>query len=353
MNTYSILVFGGVIFLLSIVLFYALYKFSGTLRIQNDLSEQRWSLQSKPTVGGIGFFIMFTIILFYSYLFKDNFTVFSSLSFNGFLLAAFLSFVTGLVDDAKKIKPIVKFLMQTLIAFVLVFSGNMIHFFEIYILDFLLTYFWIVGLMNAINFLDNMDGVASLLTIGIVLSIIILSLFSTLNESTIFIFTGVIGFLLAFLLFNFPPAKYYMGDNGSLFLGLLVSYAGIEYVWNNFNLKQLGFFPHLSIIWLVYLWPITDIFLVTIRRLFLGKMPWHGGKDHTNHHLIYLGLNEKQVNIFIIFYLILINLILLLITQLKGWNAFIWLGILSFSGAFTLFFFVLLFFIVKNDNEKK
>lgn len=345
--------FGFIIFLLSSALFFAFYRFSNNIRLQNDLSEVRWSPHSKPTIGGIVFFISFTIILFYSYLLREDTSVFTSISFNAFLLAAFLSFITGLIDDARRLKPIIKFFMQFVIASVLIFSGNIIHFFDIRILDVILTYLWLVGLMNAINFLDNMDGVASLLTAGIILSIIILiSFFSITAESTIFMFTGILAFLIAFLLYNFPPAKFYMGDNGSMFLGLIVGYAGISYLWNNTELQQLNSYSRLSMIWLVYLWPITDIVLVSLRRLSIGKMPWHGGKDHTNHHLSYLGLSDKQINLIIIAYVILINSIVLLFTQLQEWNSFIWLGILSFIGAFTLFFFILLFLISKETNEK-
>jgi len=344
-----ILLFFLVVFVLSFLLYPIIYQFFTHVGKSEESTANRWSQQTKPTVGGIVFFLSFLISMMLAFIICDNTQFFYSLAFGGFLLGAFLSFITGLIDDTKRLLPYQKFILQSFIAFIVILTGNDIHFFNRYELDAILTYIWFVGLMNSINFLDNMDGMATTLSIGIITAIITISIFSPSYDPPLYLLLmmGVIAFLLAFLYFNWPPSKFYMGDNGSMLLGFLLAYLGVKFIWNNVSFHQLTPFQHLTMVWLIYLWPITDTALVTVERLSLGKKPWQGGKDHTNHHLVFLGLKEKHVLFTTMAIMLLINLIVFLFFQSNTWNIFLWLGILSFIGAFTLFFAIIIFLINK------
>jgi UDP-GlcNAc:undecaprenyl-phosphate GlcNAc-1-phosphate transferase len=145
--------------------------------------------------------------------------------------------------------------------------------------------------------LDNMDGITTSVSISIVLATMYM-IWSTGYYTSIYFITllGVLSGLLGFLYYNWNPSKMYMGDTGSQFLGIFLAAVGIIFLWNGhtsdvFRIQTKQFIVPL----LVFIVPIIDTTTVTINRLLKGQSPFVGGKDHTTHHLSYMGLTDRQV----------------------------------------------------------
>ncbi|HEX7976389.1 MAG TPA: hypothetical protein VF498_18405, partial [Anaerolineales bacterium] len=254
--------------------------------------EDRWSRKPTALLGGVGIFGAFGLALlatlpFYAASHLIRWPVLAGLG---------LVFLLGMIDDFKHISPQAKLVGQILAAAVVVSLGYTTNFFTpriangavAQIPNILLTFIWLVGITNAINLLDNMDGLAG----GI-------SLITTLFLSYFFWQAGSIGLLLismalagsllGFLVYNFPPAKIFMGDSGSLFLGFTLAVLAIARQPQASNV-----FAVMGVPTLLFLLPILDTTLVTFTRLLRGQSPAQGGRDHTSHRLIAFGLSERQ-----------------------------------------------------------
>lgn len=284
-------------FLFSLIINYIMLKFVQTLGIRGKEADQvRWNPAAKPALGGISFYVIFLFAFIVTILLSDK-----SNSFNirviGILIASTLAFIMGLADDAFNTNPLLKFLTQIVCAFVVIVSGHYIRIFENQFLDYLLTVFWIVGMMNSINMLDNMDGITSIVCIIICLFMIALNVskFNTVGYITI-LNLGVLGALCGFLIYNFHPSKMFMGDTGSQFLGLFLGTMAIENCWNLESPAEMNFPLYgIVIVALVFLIPLTDTITVIVNRLLAGRSPFIGGKDHTTHHLFFKGVTEKRI----------------------------------------------------------
>ncbi len=274
-------------------------KFSRTLGVKNQTeSLVRWSSTSKPAVGGISFYILFLFsIACYSILFEANTYINDIVRFLGVMAACSLGFVVGLADDAYNTKPFLKFFAQFSSAIILIATGTSINLSGIDAIDYPLTILWVVGLMNSINMLDNMDGITTTVSISVIVAVLYMLTVKDEALSIYFItLLGVLAALLGFLYYNWNPSKIYMGDTGSQFLGVFLAAIGILYLWNghaeiNFRIQT----KQIIVALLVFIVPIIDTTTVTINRLLKGQSPFVGGKDHTTHHLSYLGLSDKQV----------------------------------------------------------
>jgi UDP-GlcNAc:undecaprenyl-phosphate/decaprenyl-phosphate GlcNAc-1-phosphate transferase len=287
-------------FIFSLLINYILLRFAQTLGIRNsDTQQVRWNPKEKPSLGGISFYLIFLFSFICTLLFPDK-----SLGFNiqivGILIATTLAFIMGLADDAFNTEPLLKFLTQMVCALVVIFSGHGIEIFQNQFLNYLLTVLWVVGLMNSINMLDNMDGITTVVSILICLFTIAInvSLFNTTSYSSI-LNLGILGALCGFLVYNFHPSKMFMGDSGSQFLGLFLAIMGIDNCWNNPGTPIMPTLPvtKIMIVLLVFILPLTDTVTVIINRLKAGNSPFIGGKDHTTHHLFFKGITEKRIAI--------------------------------------------------------
>ncbi|NNM95277.1 MAG: undecaprenyl/decaprenyl-phosphate alpha-N-acetylglucosaminyl 1-phosphate transferase, partial [Bacteroidia bacterium] len=214
------------------------------------------------------------------------------------------AFLMGLADDAYDTNPMLKFSSQAFCGIIFIFCGISINIFSNMYLNYCITMVWVVGLMNSINLLDNMDAVSSVAIIGALLSLISVLL---INHYTTSVFVtlevGMLSAVCAFLLFNWHPSKMFMGDTGTQFLGAFLASASILFLWNNLSLKggpvqavpaiQPG--KNILSVLLTFALPIMDTTVVFINRLLKGTSPFVGGKDHTTHHLYYLGMKERQI----------------------------------------------------------
>jgi UDP-GlcNAc:undecaprenyl-phosphate GlcNAc-1-phosphate transferase len=345
---FLLFIFGGLV--LSVAINFILLRFLKTLGSKNEASEVlvRWSEQSKPAIGGISFFIVFLVSLAVGLLLslpEDS----EVARIMGISLAATMAFVMGLADDAFNTRPLLKFVVQVACGLVLWFSGIQIEITGWVILDLSITLFWVVGLMNSINMLDNMDGITTVVSIFIVLFFLLVVVGLSGQGIMLYLFSGLLAALTGFLLFNWHPSKMYMGDSGSQLLGVLLAAGGIMFAWNlpfDGEVTSLGLLMPV----LLFLLPISDTLTVSINRITHGRSPFVGGRDHTTHHLSYLGLSEPQVAIFYSF-LSMINITLASLITFRILPVDN-LTIISIS-SYILFVFLSLFFVTRRNLKRR
>ncbi|MES2619877.1 MAG: MraY family glycosyltransferase [Bacteroidota bacterium] len=296
-------------------------KFSFNLGVRNkgEVSEVRWSNSITPATGGISFFIVFLISISVigtlprptDYLI-DNHLI-------GIIASSCLGFILGLADDAYNTNPLAKFIAQLSCAFILIISDIYIKISGNPAIDFLVTIVWVIGLMNSINMLDNMDAITTTISMSIILGLIVVIGISGiyLHIFYLLMLVGVLGALTGFLYYNWNPARVYMGDTGSQFLGVFLASISILFFWNTKDERttELIQLKQFVIPMLFFIIPLIDTITVTFRRLLRKQSPFIGGKDHITHHLVYLGVSDKMVAVILVFVSLLslpIALILLL-----------------------------------------
>ena len=284
--------------ILSILINGLFLRFSKTLGIRNtNETIIRWSSEVKPAIGGISFFIIFLIsTIAYPFFFKGS-EYFLNLNFIGILLACSLGFLMGLYDDAFNTDPFIKAFTQITCALILISTDTYINIFPNIFLNYFITLFWVVGLMNSINMLDNMDGITALVSSSIIMTVLMVFFFNNnFTNPEIIPLIGILAAILGFLYFNWHPSKIYMGDTGSQFLGVYLAAIGINYFWNGKGISGEHFATkQILCSILVFVIPLIDTTVVFIKRLSKRSSPFIGGKDHTTHHLSYLGFSDRQV----------------------------------------------------------
>jgi UDP-GlcNAc:undecaprenyl-phosphate GlcNAc-1-phosphate transferase len=186
----------------------------------------------------------------------------------------------GLWDDRVSLGPLAKIAGQIAAGVLLVLSGIQIRFLGIQAVDIALTLFWVVAISNAINFQDNMDGLAAGLSMVCSAFFFALALFEDLDIVAL-LAAGTVGASLGFLYYNFNPASLFMGDAGSLLLGFVLAVMGIKL---EFGTTPLGVTWMIPIIVLGV--PIFDTTLVIVSRLRRRRPIYQGGRDHTSHRLV-------------------------------------------------------------------
>lgn len=300
--------FAFIAFLISFVVNWILVKFSVNLGVRNISKEEeiRWQ-GKKPSVGGITFFISFLILYsVLSILYKDAVPFDNNIELSLIVICT-LAFIIGLIDDAKNTNPLLKLIGQIICGSVLAYFGFTIEVSPNLVWNQLLTVIWVVFLMNSINMLDNMDGLATLISILIISAIAISS--QLITEIYFIHIICFVGALFGFLYYNWKPSRIYMGDSGSQLLGAFLAHTSVICLWNHraidggyFQLAQF-FLP-----FFIFTIPIFDTSTVFIHRLLRRQSPFIGGKDHLSHHFVYLGLSDDIavltlgiINLFFIF----------------------------------------------------
>ncbi len=301
-STQLFLIHSGLFFatLVFSLLIYSLFmRFARNLGIrEKEQVAMRWSSSAKPSFGGIGFFMVFlTSFTLHGVLFPGISHDVLRPELLGLVTATSLAFLMGLADDAYDTRPLLKLLVQILCGVVLVLSGTCIDLFDAHWANVAMTVIWVVGLMNAVNMLDNMDGITTVVALGILASIIgVLLLMGPADPVYLVLMVGTMAALAGFLFFNWHPSRMYMGDTGSQFLGVFLAFVGIRFLWN--MPSSMGAWePARQVLAAVtvFLLPIVDTTVVSINRIARGSSPFVGGRDHTTHHLSYAGLSDGQV----------------------------------------------------------
>jgi len=191
--------------------------------------------------------------------------------------------IVGFVDDLRPVSPLWRLIVEVVVSIVVWSMGTGVSVTGIESLDLTLTILWFVGITNAFNLLDNMDGLAAGLS-----TIISLTIFAIAVDTSQFLVAataiGLAGCTTGFLRHNFHPARIYMGDGGALFIGFLVAYLGIK-LRPEGDRAVSALIPFVACSVAVF-----DTTLVTISRLARGESPFLGGQDHLSHRLVKLGL---------------------------------------------------------------
>ena len=242
----------------------------------------RWHAKPTAMFGGVAIFIAVMTALL---------TVPSTREIRIVMAASAALFVIGLADDLLHLAPYQKLIGQVLAAAAVVSFGLVLPWTSSFPLNFLVTAFWLVGITNAVNMLDNMDGLAAGVSA-------IAAVFLGVN----FIVNGqpaeaaiVIAFaaaLAGFLVYNRNPASIFMGDCGSMFVGFFL--ASCALMNGSAGGRSRSVVAVLAVPVLVLVVPIFDTTLVTLMRKLAGRAASQGGRDHASHRLVALGLSEKH-----------------------------------------------------------
>jgi len=199
-------------------------------------------------------------------------------------------FLVGLVDDLIHIKPYQKLIGQVLGAAFVVYYGLSLPWTSSQPVNVALSVFWLIGITNALNLLDNMDGLAAGIAV-IAGGFLALSFVNTGQYNEALMLVTFAGALLGFLVYNSNPASIFMGDCGSMFIGFFLASGALMNVSGG---RSRSFLPVLAVPILVLFIPIFDTTFVTILRKLSGRAASQGGRDHTSHRLVALGMSERH-----------------------------------------------------------
>ena len=262
----------------------------GVLDVPN---ARKVHLQPTPLLGGVAIYAAIWIALLLisrlelarQYIFLPDTTGQLALIF----LSTVVLILVGIFDDRTTggIPPWSKLLGQLLAAAIVLAAGVRFQVFDLLPLDLVLTLVWLVGISNAVNFLDNIDGLSAGATAIAAAFFFVLA--SANGQYLVAIMAlAVAGGCLGFLRYNFNPAVIFMGDAGTLFLGFLLAIIGAK-----LQLGSTGWWGLVAAV-LILILPIFDTMFVTLNRLRTGRRVTQGGKDHTSHLLVRRGLPHRQ-----------------------------------------------------------
>ena len=245
----------------------------------------RWHRRTVPLFGGVGIALA---VLIGVVLFGD----FADVA----VLAgcAAVIFVVGLLDDIIHLKASTKLVAEIVVASAFLFFGYGLNWTGSLTGDSILTIIWIVGITNAFNLLDNMDGLCggvAVIAVIALLSGLPLTSASGAPSADVRYMALLLGAISGFLVYNIHPASVFLGDAGSLFIG--VSFASFALGSRDVVVDQSSLLSVVAAPVLVLLIPILDTTLVTLSRILSGRSAATGGRDHASHRLVAIGLSER------------------------------------------------------------
>lgn len=247
-----------------------------------------------PRAGGLSIIFGFLVAFIIAAQFVD-------LSY-GILIAGVIVGLIGFLDDKFHLGPLSKIAGQLIAIAILIFSGTYIEFLTVPFTDTFvavplwisipITILWVIGVTNAVNLIDGLDGLASGVSMIASVTILIMAV-SMGNIVVVFLATALIGSILGFFYFNFHPAKIFMGDTGSLFLGFILAVISLM------GFKQVTTVS-LFIPFIVLGVPLTDTFMAIVRRILNNQRIMDADKSHLHHRLLDHGYTHTQT-VFIIY----------------------------------------------------
>ena len=229
------------------------------------------------------------------------------------LLASGFLFLVGFIDDLIHIKPYQKLIGQILGSAFVVYYGLTLPWTGSVLLNMALAIFWLIGITNAINLLDNMDGLASGIAI-IAAGFLAISFLNTGQFTEALIMLIFAGGLMGFLVYNSNPASIFMGDCGSMFVGFFLASSALINVSGG---RSRSFLPVLAVPILVLFIPIFDTTFVTVLRKLSGRAASQGGRDHTSHRLVALGMSERHAVLMLYGFAALSGLLAILVQRAR------------------------------------
>lgn len=361
-------------FILSLVLSWLLTGYIRDVAVKyNWLAKPRKrDAHQKPTprLGGVALFLSFFIIILFFAILNPSFFNFNSTNLNfwgfeinkhlfGILLGALVIFGAMVWDDIKGMPTWAKFFWQIAAVLIIIASGIGIDYisnpfggfirfdqiqiplglfgntYHITLWADLFTIFWLVGMMNVINFLDGLDGLAGGVSFISVFVIFFLSLTPSISQfATAFLAITLAGSILGFLPKNFHPAKIFMGDSGSMFLGFML---GVLAIISGGKVATA---------FLVLGFPIIDGLWVAIRRIKNGTSPFKADNTHLHHLMLKAGIGYRQTVLTLYFITATFGIISLFLGTREKFFAIIWLILI-------LAIIVMLMFYLTKKKEKR
>jgi UDP-GlcNAc:undecaprenyl-phosphate GlcNAc-1-phosphate transferase len=274
-------------------------KLAHKLQILSMPGRRRIHTKPVPFLGSLAVYLSFFISLFIAFNAYPQTKISFSHEIQGLFIAGTLIVLLGLWDDIKNIKPLIKLTGQISAALILFYFGFRIEVFtnpltgaetQIHLIfSVLFTVAWVVGLMNAMNLIDGLDGLAAGLSAIVCFTLLLIALHLD-NFVTAIILAILAGSALGFLKYNFHPAKIFLGDSGSMFLGLVL--AATILIKSQYKsaaaVVLLAPLTALSI-------PIYDTFMAIVRRTLKKGSIFIADKKHLHHRLLEFGLTQRQI----------------------------------------------------------
>lgn len=223
-------------------------------------------------------------------------------------------FLVGLVDDLLHTKPYQKLIGQVMGSAFIIYYGLALPWSRFASVNLIFTIFWLIGITNAINLLDNMDGLAAGIA-AIASGFLALNFLSGGQPIEALMLAAFAASLLAFLVYNSHRASIFMGDCGSMFIGFFIASSALM---NLSGGRSRSFLPVLAVPILVLFIPIFDTTFVTILRKLSGRAASQGGRDHTSHRLVALGMSEQRAVMMLYLFATLSGLLAVLVQHLKA-----------------------------------
>ena len=261
----------------------------GAIDVPKD--NRRMHKKPVPRLGGLAIFLgfMVSMLLFVRI---DH-------QLKGILLGASIIVVLGVVDDMSPLRASFKFCVQIVAALVAVFHGVVIEilsnpnvfaenpYWELNWLSIPITVLWIVGITNAVNLIDGLDGLACGVSTISAVSMLVIALLVSEGDVAL-VMASLVGACLGFMPYNRNPAKMFMGDTGSTFLGYILATISIQGLFKYYAIVSF------AVPFLILGLPMFDTLFAIIRRLAHGQNPMAPDRGHIHHRLIDMGLNQKQ-----------------------------------------------------------
>ena len=244
-----------------------------------------------PRMGGLAIFLgfVFSVLIFTEL----------DAQLRGMLLGAVIIVVLGIFDDIYSLPAMFKFVVQIIAALVAVFSGSVIEiisnpnvfsdnpYWELGWLSWPVTVIWIVAITNAVNLIDGLDGLAC--GVSTISSMTLLVIALVVSEGDVaLLMAALAGGCIGFLPYNMNPAKIFMGDTGSTFLGYILAVVSVNGLFKFYTIISF------AVPFLMLGLPIFDTCFAFIRRIAHGQSPMHADRSHVHHRLIDMGFNQKQ-----------------------------------------------------------
>jgi len=267
----------------------------------------RWHKKPTAMLGGVAVFLSVTItFIFLVPRAPHTWVVIGASSF---------LFLVGLVDDLVHTKPYQKLIGQVMGAAFVIYYGLSTTWTRSALLNMVITIFWLIGITNAINLLDNMDGlaggIAAIASIFLALSFVANG--QLMEALMLAVFAAA---LLGFLVYNFNPASIFMGDCGSMFIGFFLASTALLTVAGTAG-RSRSLLPVLTVPILILFIPIFDTTFVTVLRKLRGRAASQGGRDHTSHRLVALGMSERRAVLMLYGFAALSGVLAILVREFK------------------------------------
>ena len=314
----------------------------GAMDVPKD--DRRMHTVPIPRLGGLGIFLAFflSVLLFMKQIDRPM---------QGILLGAIVIVILGVFDDIYTLRATLKFLVQICAACIVVFYGNCriqyltnpfgtgaSAYIDLGVFSIPVTIIWIVAITNAVNFIDGLDGLACGVSCISCASMLVIALLVCEGNLAI-IMAALMGACLGFLPYNFNPAKIFMGDTGSTFLGFVLATVSIQGLFKFYAVISF------AVPFLLLGVPIFDICFAVIRRIAHGKNPMQADRGHMHHRLIDMGFSQKQ-SVAIAYMLAgILGLAAVLLTTSGEMRTLVLLGAVLVVGAIGMT-------LILNDNRK-